>query len=190
MATALAAVLSVPAAAQDQGLACVEAQYTPEQREQLAALGAEMDGGMEFFQPVIGQLVGAITPALGACVASQGWSQEQAQFATMHEIGRQGAAALRAHGTLTEEELARFDAALADPANAEVMPAVMRLVGAGMGGGGEASADDGEKLGQFISDARLEIGYAGTNTGELATMLLIFGALQSFGENAFAAAGA
>ena len=182
--------LSAPAAAQDQGLACIEGQYTQEQRDQVAALGAEMDGGMAFFQPVIGQLAGAITPAIGACVQSEGWTQEQTQFATIAEMGRQGAAALRAHGTLTADELARFDAALADPANADVMPAVMRLVGAGMGGSGEPSADDGEKLGQFVSNAQLEIGNAGTNTGELTTMLLIFIALQNMGEMQFAAMAA
>lgn len=187
MAFAAAAFISTPALAQDQGLACFEQSYTPEQMVEIGALSPDAGAGVEGVQALVGQVVAIVQPTFAACTESEGWSPEQAQQATVYELGRVNSMVIREAGMLTEDELARFDAALADPANANVITAMENIVRSSMGGGGMPSADDQDALGNFIVNNGFDIGNAGTDTGELFTLLLSFIAVQNIGETEFAA---
>lgn len=179
--------LSVPAAAQDAGLDCFDNNYSQEQRDQLAGLSPEPGSGVAGVQALVGQVVQVIQPTFGVCVESEGWTPEQTQFASTYEIGRLSSAVIRDSGILTEEELARFDAAIADPANADAVAATMNLVRASMGGDTNPDADDAAAMESFVMNNGFAIGAAGTDTAEIVGLLLSFVAVQRIGEEEFGA---
>lgn len=188
MALAAAAFVSAPAMAQDAGLACFENQYSEDQQSQIASLAPEAGAGVAGVQALVGQVAQIVQPTFAVCAASEGWSQEQTQHAATYEIGRLSTGVIRGSEMLTEDELARFDAALSNPANAPVMTAMENIVRSSMGGGTQPTFEDQELLGNFITNNSFDIGFAGTDTAELISLLLSFMAVQNIGASEFAGA--
>lgn len=189
MALAAAAVVSAPAMAQDAGITCMAGQYTQAQNDQILALAPNMANGTQINQPVFDQISTIAVGAIETCATQSGWSDQQTMFAIFYELGRVNERAFRASGALTQDELNRLDAGLAEGGNERLWQVIENSVRMGMGENIELTDADAMVMGMFITDVGLDVGSAGTDTPELAGMLLGFMGLQRYGEREFAKAG-
>lgn len=175
---------AVPALAQDKGLDCMANSYTASQRAELAELGPRArfgdGGGANAAADAMGDIA---MLAVDSCISQLGWTQEQAMYAALYELGRVSEAAFRASGQLSDGDLAAIDRALATGDRTALWASVERGLTGGMVGdtGGPSSADT-IAMGAFILGTGL-----GEDEAVRVGILLGFMGLQRMGEREFLA---
>jgi hypothetical protein len=153
-----ALVLSVtnPAAAQaaePDELGCIAATYSPEQQGEVDALLPGLDLLFQRRSAMLDQLSLIILASASVCDSTYDWSDAEQESAMPNELGRLMELALRRHGRLTGEDVARVDALLATGDRSALWAALERHIGIGLAGRNEAIAhDEAIVMGQFIGD--------------------------------------
>ncbi|MCB2065527.1 MAG: hypothetical protein KDE15_02675 [Erythrobacter sp.] len=184
---ALALGLSAtPALAQDKGLRCMAASYTPAQRQQMAELGprarfADASGP----NAAADALSDVAMDAVVHCITESGWGEDAAMFATFYELGRVNEAAFRQSGELSSEDLRRLDTALARGDRTALWDAIERGVWAGVADSDVGASDaDAMVLGTFMLESGLGLN---EQTANRVGVLLGFMGLQRVGQREFRA---
>ena len=143
---------ALPAVAQDKGLDCMVNSYTASQRAELAELGPRARFGDGGDANSAANAMGDIAMvAVDGCISQLGWTQEEAMYAALYELGRVSEAAFRASGQLTQNDLAAVDRALATGDRTALWASVERGLMGGMAGDTAGpSATDTIAMGAFI----------------------------------------
>jgi len=187
MGAAALPLMSAPAMAQDKGVNCMRAEYSTAQRDELAELGPQVSVfGAQINQAVFDQIGDIAMTAIESCVANNGWTQEQAIYATFFELGRLNEAAYRASGQLSDEELGLLDSALATGNRDRLWDVIEAGVMAGMGDT-EAPVANGDAMvmGAFLIGSGLDVENESLMVAEKVGLLLGFMGLQRLGRREF-----
>jgi hypothetical protein len=139
---------SAAEAAEAAEIGCVAQRYSPDQQSELDALLPAVDalggGSME----ALGALIGG---AATQCASTHGWDALQFELALLNELGRLLELAMRRHGPLSSEEIARLDAALAQGDRTALWAALEEQMAAGFSGSDAETNDGGAMLfGSFM----------------------------------------
>ena len=121
-------------AADPDELGCMEQNYTPEQTAQIDGLLPQVDmmaAADNSAMNAMGMLVGG---AASSCAATYTWDQTQFQAAIFFELGRLMEQAIRRHGPLAQEDIAKIDEALAKGDRTALWTALEQQVMQGMEG--------------------------------------------------------
>jgi hypothetical protein len=140
-------------AAEPGELGCVAATYSPEQQVEVDKLLPELDLLFQKRTAALDHLRVIILASASACDSTHDWSDAEQEAATLNELGRLMELALRRHGRLTGDDVARVDALLATGDRAALWAAMERHLGIGLARRSEAIAhDEAILMGQFIGD--------------------------------------
>lgn len=152
-----AALLMASAAQAGNGdeLGCMQQNYTAAQNGQLDRLLPQVDLLGNADSPAMDPLGELVGEAVAGCATKLEWTDLEFETAILFEIGRLLETGMRRHGPLTQEEIAKVDAALARGDRNSLWSAIEKQVAVGMSGEEAAISDaDSVVMGAFM----LEIG--------------------------------